>query len=184
MYDDLPLNHRLRHFYRGLTGLTGVAMLAFGVTGLGGHRLLPGLATNVGLAVVVLVLGVVLVGASVLWRDFSHLVYLAVGGALMVLGLAMLTLLRPDDIFGANMTSCLTVLTVGLVVFLAGTYSRTGTPEEAADKEARRRGGGWPLTATVRPRPSAASSTAKRAPTKAAPRRPTKTTPRRPASAR
>jgi hypothetical protein len=170
VYDDLPLNHPLRHFYRGLTVLIGLAMIGFGATGLGGTSAVPRLAANLAFAIVALLLGVVVVAGSLLWRHLSHLVYLAVGGVLMTLGLAMLLLLQAANFFGANMTSCLTTLTVGLVVFLAGTYTRTGTAEEARAKELRRHGN---------PRPNLSAD--RRSPTQ---RRPTKSTPRRPASAR
>jgi hypothetical protein len=147
-----------------------LALVGFGATGLRGESAVRGLAANVALAVIALVLGLALVVGSLLWRDLSHLVYLGVGGALMTIGLAMLAVLKA---FGANMTSCLTTLTVGLVIFVAGTYTRTGTAEEAEEKERRRHGNPRPepVTATVGSRP-------------AAQRRPTKTVPRRPASAR
>jgi hypothetical protein len=180
VYDDLPLNHPLRHLYRGLAGVIGLAMLGFGVTGLRGRHPLPGFAANVAFAVVAFVLGVVLVAGSLLWRQLSHLVYLSVGGALMVIGLALLTLLRTADFFGANMTSCLTTLGVGLAVFMAGTYTRTGTAEEARNRELERRGISRPTQAAARPQPA---TPARRRPAKVAPRRPAKTT-RRPASRR
>jgi heme/copper-type cytochrome/quinol oxidase subunit 4 len=152
VYEDLPLNHRLRHVYRGLAGLIGLAMLAFGAAGLGGHSSVPGFAANLALAVVALLLGLALVVASVWWREVSHVIYLAVGGSLLVVGLAMLLLLRTADFFGANMTSCLAVLIAGLAVFVAGTYTRTGTAEDARDHELRRHGSAIPTFVPGRPR--------------------------------
>ena len=189
MYDDLPLNHPLRHLYRGVAGAIGLAMIGFGLIGLNGHPPLPRLAANVALAIVALLLGLVLVAASLLRRQFSHVVYLAVGGALMVVGLAMLLLLRTADFFGATMTTCLVVLTVGLAVFVAGTYTRTGSTEEARNRELLRRGGRPPARATGRRRPATgaqrgpAGAPARR-PARAASGRPGQATPRRPASAR
>ena len=188
MYDDLPLNHPLRHFYRGLAALIGLAMVGFGVTGRHGHPAMFGVTGDLALAIVALLLGLVLVVGSFVWPHLSHLVYLAVGGALMTVGLAMLLLLRTANFFGADMTGCLTTLTVGLVVFMAGTYTRTGTAEEAADKELHRQGGSRPAPArpaTARPATNRPATTVPRQPAKAGPRRPAKTAPRRrPASAR
>jgi hypothetical protein len=172
VYDDLPLNHPLRHFYRGVAGVIGLAMLGFGVTGLRGHPPVPGLTANLALAIVAVLVGVGLVVGSLLWPHLSHLVYLGVGTALMTVGLMMLLLLRTADFFGVNMAGCLATLTAGLVVFVAGTYTRTGTAEQARNKELRRHGR-QPAPPTPRPRPAATAR-----------RRPAKTTPRRPASAR
>jgi hypothetical protein len=172
VYHDLPLNHPLRHFYRGVAGVIGLAMLGFGVTGLRGHTLLPWFTSNLALAIVTVVVGVGLVVASLLWPHLSHLVYLGVGCALMTVGLIVLLLLRTADFFGVNMAGCLAALTAGLVVFLAGTYTRTGTAEEARNSELRRQGR-QPAPPDPRPRPATTAQ-----------RRPAKTTPRRPASAR
>ena len=60
VYDDLPLNHPWRHFYRSLAVLIGLALLGFGATGLGGASAVPGFATNLAFAVMVLVLGLAL----------------------------------------------------------------------------------------------------------------------------
>lgn len=136
--ESLPVNHPLRPVYRVLAGLVGAYSLVFGIVGVTqtqGQSLfartdLPtalGLHTNPAFAYLSIVAGAVLLVATFVGRNLDYLVNIVGGLLYMLVGLAMLALLRTDlDVLGFTMTTVIVSFVLGTVVFAAGLYGRTG----------------------------------------------------------
>ncbi|MGH8791302.1 MAG: DUF4383 domain-containing protein [Stackebrandtia sp.] len=150
--DHLPINHRLRPFWRVLAFLTGVYVLGFGVfgylqtkdSGLGTFARddLPtvlGLQTNPAFAMLSIAVGAVTVLAVIVGRNVDFIVDFVAGSIFLLAGMAMLGLLHTDlNYLGFTVATCNVSFVVGLVLLTAGLYGRVG-PEEAAEAEEERR---------------------------------------------
>jgi len=145
----LPVNHRLRGAYRFLAGLTGLYVLAFGIVGLvvsrghgvfaRGHVEALGLRTNVAFSILSIVVGLVVLTGVVVGRNLDHYLNLFGGLAFLVVGMFMLGLLQtPLNVFNYTVSKCVVSFVIGLVLFTAGLYTRTGPPE-VEEAERRRR---------------------------------------------
>jgi hypothetical protein len=143
MISHLPVNHPLRPLYRVLSALVGGYVLVFGIigfartrgTGLFAQDHLPwvlGLRTNLAFALLSILAGAVLVVCAVVGRNLDFLVNLIGGIVFMAVGMLMLGLLRTDANFlGFAMANCIVSFVLGVVVFAAGLYGRTGTDPAA-----------------------------------------------------
>jgi Domain of unknown function (DUF4383) len=149
-----PVNHPLRPLYRALGALTGLYLVVFGVvglvvtagTGVFGHtgvRVL-GQEANLSWSVISLILGVAVLGATVLGhnRDAGLDTYL--GWAMLVVGTYGLATARTDaNVFGFSIATVVVSYLIGLVLILTGLYSKvappqqTGEPRQAREAEAR-----------------------------------------------
>jgi hypothetical protein len=139
-----PVNHRLRPAYRALAALTGVYLGAFGVAGIARTHDRPlfaqtdlpwvlGLRTNLALAALFTVLGVLLIAAAVVGRNIDQLVNLAVGIGFVTLGLFELCVLRTGaNVLAFSMVNCNVVFVLGLVLLTAGMYGRSAVHPAAA----------------------------------------------------
>jgi hypothetical protein len=137
----LPVNHPLRPVYRVLAALVGAYSLVFGIVGftktqgtsLFAHTDLPwvlGLRTNLAFALLSIVSGAVLIVCAVIGGNLDFFVNLLGGLVFMVVGVLMLGLMQTDANFlGFSMTNCIVSLLLGTLVFTAGLYGRTGTPD-------------------------------------------------------
>jgi hypothetical protein len=144
----IPVNHHLRPLYRGLATLAGIFVLLFGVVGLvqsaGGAPFgtqdavqVFGLRTNLAFSVLSIIAGLILAGAAMLGRNLDHVVNIWAGVGFMVVGMLMLGLLHTDANFLAfSMPDVIVSFVIGIVVFAAGLYGKTGTAEEQAAEEA------------------------------------------------
>jgi Domain of unknown function (DUF4383) len=149
MLRHLPVNHRLRGLYRFLAALTGLYVLVYGIVGLFVCRgqdpfartdtQALGLRTNLAFSIMSIVVGaVVLIGIAV-DHNWDHVLNFFGGLAFLVVGMLMLGLLQTDlNVFNYNVTKCVVSFIIGVVLFLAGLYSRVGPPEEAQAEEATR----------------------------------------------
>ena len=151
----LPINHHLRPLYRTLAGLGGLYVLVFGIMGFGASRGLPWFAqphtdhlpwvlwlrTNPAFSVLSILTGLAIVVAAVVGRNLDHYLFLAAGAVFLLAGMAMMVLLQTDlNLLGFSMANCVVSFILGLVVFAAGLYGRSGPTEAADDEEARRHG--------------------------------------------
>ncbi|EEP73215.1 hypothetical protein MCAG_03542 [Micromonospora sp. ATCC 39149] len=136
-----PVNHPARPIYRAIGGLVGLYFLAFGVLGLvasAGDDLFAqddtavlGQGTNLGFSLLSLVLGITILAGTVIGRNLDVAINQWLAYALMVLGLAELAFLRTDaNIFNFTITTDVVVLTLSLVLLMAGMYGKVGTDEE------------------------------------------------------
>lgn len=146
-----PVNHPARPVYRVIAGLTGLYFVIFGVLGVletSGSELFAqddtrvlGQGTNLGWSVIMALLGVVILAAAGVGRNVDTRVNQIVAYVFLVLGLAELAVLRTDaNYFNFTVSTCVVAMIAGLVLLMAGMYTKVGTEEEArAAREARLR---------------------------------------------
>ena len=128
MASHIPINHRLQPFYRFLAALAGVYVLVFGIIGVirtSSHPLFDqhvdasvfGLRENLAFSIISIIVGVIVFGGAV------------VGGIVFLgAGMLMMALLQTDANFlNFQMATCIVSFVIGLVLFTAGLYGRTGT---------------------------------------------------------
>lgn len=128
------VNHPLRPLYRTLALLAGLFVLIFGVVGffatqgtplfeVGGQQAL-GLRTNLAFSYASIVAGVVIVLATLLGRNFAHIIYLWVGSVFLLAGTAMMLLMGKDETNFLNFTmaTCVVSYLIGSVLATAGMY--------------------------------------------------------------
>ncbi|MFI6163340.1 DUF4383 domain-containing protein [Micromonospora sp. PTRAS2] len=136
-----PVNHPARPIYRAIGGLVGLYFLVFGVLGLvasAGNDFLAqddtkvlGQGTNLGFSLLSIVLGIAIVAGTVIGRNLDVAINQWLAYALMVLGLAALAFLQTDaNIFNFTITTDIVVLTLSMVLLMAGMYGKVGTDEE------------------------------------------------------
>jgi len=146
----IPVNHPLRRLYKTLTALAGLYILIFGIVGLtktSGMALFPqshlplvlGLRTNLAFAILSVLGGLVMLAAVAIGRNIDHYMEIADGGVFIFVGLLMLALLQTDANFlGFSMVNCIVSFILGMVVFAAGLYGKTGSENDVAAEEAFR----------------------------------------------
>jgi hypothetical protein len=153
MATHIPVNHPLRRLYKTLTAFAGLFILVFGIVGLTkthGMSLfaqdhLPwvfGLRTNLAFAILSIAGGIVMLAAVVVGHNLDHYMEMLAGGVFIFVGLLELVLLRTSANFlGFSLVNCVVSFILGMVVFAAGLYGRTGTEEDVAAEEAYRHQG-------------------------------------------
>jgi len=145
----LPTNHRLRGLYRFLAALTALYVLAYGVGVLAVRRGPPavarhdtqalGLRTNLAFSIMSIAVGVIVLVGIVVDHNWDQLLNFFGGLAFLVIGMLMLGLMQTDlNVFNYNVTKCVVSFLIGLVLFLAGLYSRVGSEDDVAAMEAHR----------------------------------------------
>jgi uncharacterized membrane protein YczE len=145
MATHLPVNHRMRGFYRFLAGLAALYCLVFGIVGLvstGSHDFFGiggmdalGLRTNTAFSVLSIVFGAVILAAVVVGRNLDHRLNLIVGPAYLVVGILMLALMDSHANFlNFEMSTCIVSFVIGCVLLTSGLYGRVG-PHRAAMAE-------------------------------------------------
>jgi hypothetical protein len=144
-----PVNHPLRPLYRALGLLAGAYLILFGIVGLivtPGNGLFGqpdervlGQGTNLFWSIVTIILGAIVVVATVIGRNLDVAVDKYLGWALLVIATYELAVSRTDANF-LKFTVSTVVVTylVGLVLILASLYSTVGSDAEAgAPRQAR-----------------------------------------------
>jgi hypothetical protein len=145
----LPVNHRYRPIYRFLASLAGLYVTVFGIVGAvvsrghgafsRGPMVALGLHTNLAFSILSIVVGVVALTGVALGRNYDFWLELIGGVAFLLVGMLMLTLLETSlNILNFTVATCVVSFAIGLVLFTAGLYSRSGTTEEV-DAEERHR---------------------------------------------
>jgi hypothetical protein len=148
----MPVNHPMRPFYRVLAAATGAYVLIFGAVGAVRTVGLPffdrsetyalGLRSNLAFAVASLVVGLAIVLATFVGRNVDYLVNLWGGVLFMVVGTAMMAVLHTDlNVLNFSIITVVVSYGIGLVLFTAGLYGRSGSPEAARAQELVRHGG-------------------------------------------
>jgi hypothetical protein len=149
----IPVNHHLQPLYRVLAGACGLYVLVFGVAGFVETRGLDlfaqdglpwvlWLKANRAFAILSIVAGLVVVVGAVIGRNVDHWINLVGGIVFMVAGMAMMTLMQTDlNFLGFTMSTCIVSFLIGMVLFSAGLYGKTGSSNEAAIEERFRHGG-------------------------------------------
>lgn len=148
----IPVNHHLRPLYRTLALLAGLYVLVFGIVGVsrtGGLDFfaqdgLPtalGIRANTAFAVLSIAAGITIVACAIIGRNLDHWINLVGGIAFLAAGMAMMTLLQTNaNILGFTLTTCIVSFVIGLVLFSAGLYGKSGSERDAAMEERFRHG--------------------------------------------
>lgn len=135
-----PVNHPLRPLYRALGALAGAYLVLFGIVGLivtSGYGLFGqpdervlGQGTNLFWSIVSLILGAIVLIATVIGRNLDVEVDKYIGWGLLVVGSYELAASRTDANFlKFSISTVVVTYLVGLVLILAGLYSKTAPPE-------------------------------------------------------
>jgi hypothetical protein len=143
----VPVNHPLGPVYRVLGALTGLYFVAFGILGATGDTgsglfaraadKVLGQGTNLAWSIVSIVIGaIVLIGAAV-GRNRDAAVFSYLGWALLVIGMAMLALLRTDaNLFNFTVTTVIVLFLAGTLLITAGLYVKVAAGDSAGDAHA------------------------------------------------
>jgi hypothetical protein len=148
----LPVNHPLRPFYRVLAAAAGLYILVFGAVGVvqtssssmfdRSELVALGLRTNLAFSLASVAAGAVILLAVFVGRNVDRIVNLWGGIAFMLVGLAMMALLRTDlNFLNFSMATVIVSFVIGLVLFIGGLYGRTGSETLQAAEELARHGG-------------------------------------------
>jgi hypothetical protein len=138
MASHLPVNHPLRPLYRLAAAVSALFALVIGALGAAETSDLPlfqqddnfvffGLVrVNLGHSLLMLGSGVLLLLAVLIGRNVDRVLNLFLGGALMMIGLAALPLLRTEvNYLNFDMGNVIIAMVLGIVLFTAGLYGRT-----------------------------------------------------------
>ncbi|MGC5029991.1 DUF4383 domain-containing protein [Micromonospora sp. DT229] len=145
----IPINHPARPFYRVLSGLVGLYILAFGVWGTAstwGEPLFArdstwalGLRTNLAFALVSVIFGVVLIVGASRRGNLGHYMNLTAGAVFLITGLLMMSFLQtPANFLNFSMSTVVVSLLFGLILLGTGLYDKVGPPEHAEAERNRR----------------------------------------------
>jgi hypothetical protein len=148
----LPVNHHLRPLYRALSALMALYVLVFGIVGSAQTLGTPlfgreatyalGLRTNLAFSLMSIVAGIVVLIGLVLGRNVDRFVNLWGGIVFLAVGLLMLTVLQTDaNILNFTVSTCIVSFIIGVVLFAAGLYGRSGSRALQRAEEAFRHGG-------------------------------------------
>jgi hypothetical protein len=150
MTSHFPKNHRLRPLYRCLSFLAGGYCLIFGILGIAATRgdslfsraanRVFGLRTNLAFSVASIALGLVIVVVVVLGHNIDRTTEMVLGPLFLVVGLAMMGLVRTSaNILNFGVSTCVVSFVIGLVLLSGAFYSEVGPPELARAEEDFRR---------------------------------------------
>jgi hypothetical protein len=136
-----PVNHPARPIYRAIGGLVGLYFVVFGVLGIiasAGNDFFAqddtkvlGQGTNLGFSVLTILLGILILAGTVIGRNVDVAINQWLAYALLVLGLAELAFLQTDaNVLNFSVITVIVVLTLAMVLLMAGMYGKVGTDEE------------------------------------------------------
>ncbi len=137
----VPINHRLRSFYRALAVLTGLYVLVFGIAGVVrsvGEGLFErtdttalGLRTNLAFSILSVAVGAVILAGVLIGRNLDQFINYWGGILFLVVPTLMMLLLQTDgNVLNFSMTTVIVSYVIGLVLFVAGLYSKIGSEED------------------------------------------------------
>ncbi|MFJ8576873.1 DUF4383 domain-containing protein [Micromonospora sp. NPDC093277] len=137
-----PVNHPARPIYRAIGGLVGLYFVLFGVFGMittadsealaqDDTLKVLGQGANLGFSLLSVVFGAVILLGIAIGRNLDVVINQWLAYVLMLLGLAELAFLHTDaNIFNFSIMTVIVVLTLGMVLLMAGMYGKVGTDEE------------------------------------------------------
>jgi hypothetical protein len=136
-----PINHPLRPLYRALSALVGIYLILYGIVGFivgagDGDRVL-GQGGNILWSIVSLVVGVVVLVATVIGRNLDVKVDQYVGWGLVAIGTYELALNRTDgNVLDFTVSTVIVTYICALILILASLYGKVGTEEDARAEQA------------------------------------------------
>lgn len=146
MATHLPVNHRLRGFYRVLSGVTAIYLVWFGVVGVmasrgtaffgRGHIEALGLHTNMAFAVLSIVVGSVILIGVVIGHNVDRFINMVGAFVFILAGLIMLPLSRTSlDFLNYDVMASIVSFVIGTILLLSGLYGRVGPPDQRVHEE-------------------------------------------------
>lgn len=144
----IPVNHPLRTFYRGLATLAGLYILIFGIAAFVKTKGTPafqqhdlpwvlGLHANLSFSIISILAGIVIVLAALVGRNVDRFINVVAGPAFILVGMLMMALMATDANFlGFSMVNCIVSFVIGIVLFTAGLYAKTGPADLAYAQDA------------------------------------------------
>jgi hypothetical protein len=137
-----PVNHPLRPLYRALGFLAGAYLVVFGIVGLiqtSGHdftgdvgvRVL-GQQSNMLWSIISLILGAVILLATVIGRNADTETDRILGWGMLVIGAFGLATIRTDaDFFGFSISTVVVTFLLGMVLITTALYSKVAPAAQA-----------------------------------------------------
>jgi hypothetical protein len=138
-----PINHPLRPLYRALGALVGIYLIVFGVVGfiVGDDDRVLGQGANLLWSVVSLILGVIVLIATVVGRNLDVKVDQYIGWGLVAVGTITLAVSRTDaNLLGFTVSTVVVTYICALILILVSLYGKVGTEEDARAEEAAAHG--------------------------------------------
>ena len=146
-----PVNHPLRPIYRALGALTGAYLVLFGVLGAivtadeglfgNGEDRVLGQETNLFWSIVCVLVGAIVLIATVIGRNSDTVIDRYFGWGLLVIGSYELAAIRTDANFlNFSISTVVVTYLLGLVLIMAAYYSKVAPEEQASPpRQARER---------------------------------------------
>ena len=136
-----PVNHPMRPFYRALGAVSGAYLILFGIVGVivtPGNGLFGtpddrvlGQGASLFWSIVALLIGVVVLAASVLGRNLDTTVNKYVGWGLLVIGSYELAVSRTDaNVLKFTIATVVVTYLVGLFLLTASLYTKTAPDDQ------------------------------------------------------
>jgi peptidoglycan/LPS O-acetylase OafA/YrhL len=136
-----PINHPLRPLYRVLSALVGIYLIVFGIVGFivgagDGDRVL-GQGANLLWSIVSLLIGVVVLVATVVGRNIDVKVNQYVGWGLVGFGTLALAVSRTNaNVVDFTASTVIVTYICALILIMASLYGKVGSDEEARAEQA------------------------------------------------
>jgi hypothetical protein len=136
-----PINHPLRPLYRTLSALVGIYLIVFGIVGFivgagDGDRVL-GQGANLLWSIVSLLIGVVVLVATVVGRNIDVKVNQYVGWGLVGFGTLALAVSRTNaNVVDFTASTVIVTYICALILIMASLYGKVGSDEEARAEQA------------------------------------------------
>jgi hypothetical protein len=146
-----PVNHPLRPFYRVLSALVGLYLVAFGIiglittsgddfTGIADHRVL-GQGSNLLWSILSLIIGAIVVVGSFIGRNVDLAIDKYLGWGMLVIGSYGLATGRTDaNILGFTVATVVVTYLVGLILIVSSLYLKTAPASETSEPRPAREG--------------------------------------------
>jgi hypothetical protein len=137
----IPINHPLRPLYRTLSALVGIYLIVFGIVGFivgagDGDRVL-GQGANLLWSIVSLLIGVVVLVATVVGRNIDVKVNQYVGWGLVGFGTLALAVSRTNaNVVDFTASTVIVTYICALILIMASLYGKVGSDEEARAEQA------------------------------------------------
>lgn len=146
-----PVNHPLRPLYRALAALAGAYLIVFGVAGIivtPGNGLFGrpdervlGQGASLFWSILALLIGAAVVLVTVLGRNLDTEANTVIGWGLLVIGTYELAVSRTDaNLLKFTVATVVVTYIVGLVLILAGLYTKVASPSQAGAPQQVREG--------------------------------------------
>jgi hypothetical protein len=126
----LPVNHRMHRFYRATGAVVGVLLVVLGILGFVVSGDVLGVPLSTPFSAVLVVAGLVMIGAAVIDGNTAAEINAYSGAALILLGMVCLLTMHTAsaNFLDVSMADVIILFVAGMVALAAGFYGRVGDP--------------------------------------------------------